>query len=384
MPRAIAAATALIALFLFAVPAHAQDETPAEVQPSIGGAVEPDAGPGDAVPADGPLVIATRNAPPFAFVGPDGEWTGIAIEMLAALADELDLAYTLEEASLKDMIAGTGDGRYAAAVAALSITPEREERVDFTHAYYSTGLGIAIDPAADAGWLQVLSNFFSWEFLVVLAGLAAVLLGAGVAVWFFERRGNNEEFSRNPVKGVGDGFWWAAVTMTTVGYGDKSPRTFGGRLIGLVWMFTAMIIVASFTAAIAASLTVGKLGGRIAGVGDLADVRVGVVAGTTGAAELAERRIAAREFAGVAEGFEALRADRIDAFVHDQPLLRYVALTDYEGEIEVLDEPVGRQDYGIALPPGSELREPLNRAMLAFVRSPEWARLTGSYLEDVD
>ena len=365
--------TVLFAAALLATPLSAQEESPSASQPALGGPTETGTAPDT-------LIVATREAPPFAFRGADGEWTGIALEMWAALADELDLSYRLEEASLDDMIAGTADGRYGAAVAALSITPAREERVDFTFPFYSTGLGIAVDPSADGGWLRVVRNFFTWQFLAVLAGLSAVLLAAGAAVWFFERRGNPDEFPRAPVKGLGDGFWWAAVTMTTVGYGDKSPRTLGGRIVGLVWMFTAMIIVASFTAAIAASLTVGQLGGRVAGLSDLDSVRVGAVADSSGFDDLAERRIDAARYDSVAAGLDALEAGRIDAFVHDRPLLLFTAREAREGRVRVLDETLGRQDYGIALPEGSDLRERLNRALLAYVRSPNWGALTRRYL----
>ncbi len=168
--------------------------------------------------------------------------------------------------------------------------------------------------------------------------------------------------------------------MTTVGYGDKSPRTLGGRLVGVVWMFTAMIIVASFTAAIAASLTIGELGGRIAGLPDLADSRVGVVTGSSGADELAERRIDARGYDSVADGLEALVAGRLDAFVHDRPLLLFDVVETYEDRLKVLPDNLGREDYGIALPEGSNLREPLNRALLSYIRSPEWGQLTRRYL----
>ncbi len=364
-----------LALCLLPLAAAAQDETPNRAQSDVGAAAE------DGAATDAELTVATRQAPPFAFRDGDGAWTGIAIDLWAAVADELDLRYRLVAAeSLYDMITGTAAGRYDAAIAAVSITPAREAEVDFTFPFYATGLGIAVDPAATGGWLRVLRNIFTWQFAVVLAGLSAVLLAAGVAVWLFERRGNDEEFRRDPVRGLGDGFWWAAVTMTTVGYGDKSPRTLGGRIVGLVWMFTAMIIVASFTAAIAASLTVGQLGARVAGVSDLDSVRVGVVADSSGAESLARRRIDAIRFDDVERGLDALRAGRIDAFVHDRPLLLWVAEQDRAGGVRILPDEIGREDYGIVLPEGADLREPLNRALLGYVRTPGWERITTDYL----
>ena len=60
----------------------------------------------------------------------------------------------------------------------------------------------------------------------------------------------NETFTNIPIA-----FWWALVTMTTVGYGDKVPRTEGGYLIGslcvlcgvLTVAFTVPIVVNNFT-----------------------------------------------------------------------------------------------------------------------------------------
>ncbi|WP_255008643.1 transporter substrate-binding domain-containing protein [Roseovarius sp. M141] len=364
--RAPARAFALIfALLLGALPAIAQQQGAAPTPQSA--------------QETGPLIIATKDVPPFAFVGAGGEWTGIAIDVVTAVAADLGRAVEWREDTLSGMLSAVEAGEVDAAAAAITITPAREAALDFTFPYYTTGLGIAVDPEAGTGWFQVVRNLFTWQFAVAIATLSTVLLIAGAAVWAFER-GHNEEFPKDTAQGLGDGFWWAAVTMTTVGYGDKAPRTLGGRIVGVIWMFTAMLIVASFTAAIAASLTVGSLGTPIQSVSDLKNYRVGVVSDTTGADEMAARGLRIAHYDNVADGFGALLEGQIGAFVYDKPLMQYIAMQNYEGEVRILEDAIGRQDYGIALPTDSELREPMNRALLTYLRSEDWTRVQTRYL----
>src|SRR3989337_2515168 len=44
------------------------------------------------------------------------------------------------------------------------------------------------------------------------------------------------------IKNIGDGVWWAIVTVTDVGYGDYVPVTFWGRFIGVVLMTTGVVL----------------------------------------------------------------------------------------------------------------------------------------------
>lgn len=56
-----------------------------------------------------------------------------------------------------------------------------------------------------------------------------------------------------------DGIWWSFVTLTTVGYGDISPTTTGGRITGLLLMFAGIGILATFSATIASILVDQKI-----------------------------------------------------------------------------------------------------------------------------
>ncbi len=54
-------------------------------------------------------------------------------------------------------------------------------------------------------------------------------------------------------------FWWSIVTLTTVGYGDIAPTTFGGRIVGGVIMVLGIGILGMFTATIASVFVEKKL-----------------------------------------------------------------------------------------------------------------------------
>jgi ABC-type amino acid transport substrate-binding protein len=312
--------------------------------------------------------------------GSDGTWTGISIELWRQLAAELNLNYQFRELDLKGLLDGVADGSLDVAVAALTITPEREKRFDFTHPFYSTGLGIATPSKVGSPWLAVVKRFFSRAFLRVLMVLLLLLLSVGFLVWWFERRRNPNQFGGGAAKGIASAFWFSAVTMTTVGYGDKAPVSLGGRIVTLIWMFAAIIVISSITAAITSALTLSQLESPVSGLGDLPKVRVGTVTDSTSASYLQKQRISSRPFRTVAEGLQVMSDGGIEALVYDAPVLRYLINQKYKGRMTVLPNTFLRQDYGIALTAGNPLRETINLVLLTKISDPSWQETLEQYL----
>ena len=62
---------------------------------------------------------------------------------------------------------------------------------------------------------------------------------------------NFEDLPESNIKNTGDAFWWAFVTMTTVGYGDKYPMTEEGRIVACVLMLAGAGVFATLTGFIA-------------------------------------------------------------------------------------------------------------------------------------
>jgi polar amino acid transport system substrate-binding protein len=332
---------------------------------------------------ESPLVVGIKIAPPFV-IETDGTYSGLAIDLWEQAAREHGWTFEYRQYELDDLLDAVSHGKVDVALGAITVTSEREMQMDFTHPIISSGLGVAVRDHQRSGWLAVAQALVSPAFLKIIGALTVLLFVIGVLAWLLERKANPEQFGGHHRSGIFAGFWWAMVTMTTVGYGDLAPRSVGGRLLGMIWMLAALIIVSFFTASITSALTVGQLSQRIRTADDLANASIASLSATTSGDWLERRSIEFTKSADLDSALTELARGRVDAVVYDAPLLRWKIRRGFNSSLQMLPLLLERQDYAFALPNASALREPINASLLEAINSPDWQARVSEYLGQSD
>lgn len=337
----------------------------------------------DFVDPRAPIQVVTKPIEPFVYV--DGHIAqGFSIDLWQAVADVLERPYeTRIVATIDEQLDAVTSGQADVGIAAISITKEREEVMDFSYPYFESGLGILVARNERTSFGHLLAAAFSPNMLRLLAGLAVFIVLAGHLVWFLERR-NDSDFNSGYVRGVSEGIWWATATVTTVGYGDHVPRKALGRAFGLFWMVAGVFILANFTANVTTELTVNRLNETINGPQDLPGKRIVTIGGSTADLWLSNQGLAHNNVTDTAEAYALVDSGDVQAFVYDYPVLLYYTLTNSDEQLVVVSEPFNQEDYGIALPENSPLREDVNLALLQLYESGTYDQIATKWFGVAD
>ncbi len=328
------------------------------------------------------LITGVIIAPPLCMKTDGNRWEGFSVEIWAAVTKSVGVSFEFREFADIEALLVAFQKNEIDVIPSVIVQERFEPIMDFSQSYLKSGLSIAV-PAegSELRWIRIFEGLMSVHILKAIGFMMFVSLVAGVIVWAFEKRRNSEMFGEGTIKGIGHGIWWAMVTMTTVGYGDKSPRTLGGRLVALIWMIFSIIFIASVTANITTSMTISELRGKVHGFSDLYQARVGALSRSEGFDFLTKQGISVMPFGNIQEGMAAVAGQSIDAFVLNEQLLKYLVKKEFPGRVQIL--PGTYDDYfvSIAMPQNSPLRKPINKALLRLMKTGNWSELQNRYIK---
>lgn len=261
-----------------------------------------------------PLKIAVYDAAPFGFIDNYGNYKGLMVELWEDIAKDLGWTYTYELTDMNGLLQGLQTRQYDIGLGAISITPNREALVDFTQAVNPSGTGIAVSSERARSSFHLYWRPILISLLRLIGTLLLVLILSGTIVWLVERKHEHTPSDRD-IRGFADGLWWSAVTMTTVGYGDKVPHSKIGKVLGIIWIFTSIILLSLFTANASAIFTTTRIESPVQTIDDLRGLIVGTAHKSSGEEFLLRENIEHVSYNHIEEAIDALVAGKIDAVV---------------------------------------------------------------------
>jgi len=322
-----------------------------------------------------PLRVAVYDVPPYGYVAEDGSIAGVSVDLWRRVAEQTQWQFSFVPVSdMEAVLSGLEQGRYDAAIGAITITPERSERVDFSYPAHRSGVAAAF--RKDTGPLSALASYgaAAAELSPLILVIAAMLVVTGVAMWFLERPSHPAaQGTESSVGTLRDGIYWAVVTMTTVGYGDKTPKTNWGRMIAIFWMLGSVVLVSLLSTSMVSRLTAERVESSVdVAASDLTGKKLAAAAHSSGAEYLDGLRLPYAKFQNLQEALDSLADGRSDAVVNSVGALRYFIAKRYAKVVQMPQGLLAPAYMAVALPAGSPLKKPLDRAMMKITAGPEW------------
>lgn len=262
----------------------------------------------------------------------------------------------------------------------IAITEDRERIIDLTHPIFHSGLRIAVRQRNETGFLAAVRSMVSWQLLELAGLVAALALISGHLLWWFERGRNDHSFPTAYPRGVGEAIWWIMSTIITGGCDDKHVDSVLGRLLAFAWMAGGIGLIAAFTSVLTATITADRVTGTIHGPRDLAGRTIGVQAAAVTGPAVRQRGGIPQEFSSINDALDALALGMVEAVVTENQQLMFLVTQGNRSTIRLVGPVFDSFDYGLGLPSGSPLREPLNTAILRMREDGSLERFVNDWL----
>jgi polar amino acid transport system substrate-binding protein len=329
--------------------------------------------------------VGVRAVSPFVIKDGDN-YSGFSIELWKKIANIAKLPETkfVEYNNVGELIDATEKKEIDASLAAISITADRESRIDFSQPMFNAGLQILVPGEVNvksSGPKEFFNKIFValWNRSFLTLVIAILVLGFILAniAYLLERLHPDGVFSRNYVIGVFQAFWWSLSALAS--QSDHSPRTRQGRVLAIVWMYFSVIFLTFFQAQITSDLTAQKLQGEINGVEDLSGKKVISIAFSTASKFLTEKNITHTTTTSLNDAFDGIANNQYDALVYDAPPMAYYSNNIGKGKVHLIGEVFKPESYGIALPQNSQNLNKVNLALLSIQEDGTYKELYTKY-----
>ncbi|XP_022238810.1 glutamate [NMDA] receptor subunit 1-like, partial [Limulus polyphemus] len=338
---------------------------------------------------------------------------GYCMDLLRKLGNDLNFTYDLYQVedgqygsfeyvngSKKKFWTGMmGDLVYEKAdmiVAPLTINPERSQVIEFTKPFKYQGVTILEKKQPKSSTLaSFLQPFEQTLWILVMVSVHVVAL----ALYLLDRfspfgryKLPNSDATEEDALNLSSAIWFAWGVLLNSGIGEGTPRSFSARVLGMVWAGFAMIVVASYTANLAAFLVLDRPETSLSGINDarlrnpLENFTYATVKGSAvdmyfrRQVELSNmyRTMEGKNYDTAEEAITAVKSGELNAFIWDSSRLEYEAAQDCD--LVTAREQFGRSGYGIGLQKNSFWADRVTLALLEMHESGHMENLDNKWI----
>ncbi|MDJ0555901.1 MAG: transporter substrate-binding domain-containing protein [Microcoleaceae cyanobacterium MO_207.B10] len=330
------------------------------------------------------LRVGVLGTSPF-IINDQGKITGIAVDVWDEIAADAELEYELvylkQDVSLG--LDALASNKLDVIIGSVSMTADRMQKVEFSYPFFQAEIGLLIPKNPPSLWSRI-KPFLGWAFISSIGLLMLSLFIVGTLIWMIENKRNSQHFPKEFGRGVGNGMWFAIVTLTTVGYGDKTPITPLGRFITGVWMLITTVTASSLTAGIATTLTLSLSNQGIEifkSPDDLREARIAVIRGSTGVRWAKRSKARLTEADTLKQAVEFLADEKVDGVVFDSPAMRYYLKQNPHLPFKLADFALADEYYGFVFPLNNALVRQVNISLIKLENFGEIEEIFDKWLQ---
>lgn len=315
------------------------------------------------------LRVGVAGSAPFVIKN-DDEFKGISLDIWQQIAQEQELDYELiPQSKVQSGLEAIANGKLDVLIGPISITPKRLEtsKIEFTQPTFFVRTGLVLPSQQPTLWNRI-KPFFGLAAISAILGFCLLLFIVGNLIWLAEREENSQQFPPKYLSGVGNGMWFALVTLTTVGYGDRSPVTKAGQLIASIWMVISLVSISSITAGLASAFTVSlsELAAqeRFTSPADLRGAKIAVVSDTSSVdlGQYYQAKLLPTDT--LKEAVDLVVSGQAEGAIFDRPALEYYLRQNPQLKLRLASFSLAIETYGFVLPQNNSLERDINVVLL--------------------
>jgi ABC-type amino acid transport substrate-binding protein len=331
------------------------------------------------------LKVAVYDFPPCVILKKEGEKPeGFDIDVFENIIKktEHEIKYVYAK-SFSDLLSGIENDFYDVAISGITITGERETKMDFTHPYLNSGLIICINKDTKTSYLSIISRYTK-NMMPMLLLIFIFSLICGVSIFLIEKKYSKKEsmfLPEKPIIGIFNGFYFSNVFSSTVGFGDLVPKSIPGKMLSIIMIIIGVYFIFPYAIAnMNSALQEEQKVYEINNVDDLSGKIVGTEKNTTSEKFLEKIGCNVKTSESINDAYELLSNKKINAVVFDMPTIKYFIKNNGKKKFSTSGSIFDKQTYGFALKKNSVYRNALNENLVDFMRTDDYWELYRKWL----